>query len=265
MPPRRVVFLPGAVTPVQLSYAPLLEELGGEIDPILKELEVYASDPARDDYSIALEVEALTGLLDREGIERAHLVAFSGGGAVSLSFAAHHPERLASLAMFEPANVPGSWDPYERAFDQKFRSALADVAPDQAVATFTRLQLRPGVEPPAPRAGPEPDWMGVRPAGINAMMRAFVRDTTDREALRSCRVPVYLAYGMLTGEYMVHRVQILASLLPDLWIEAFDDVHHFAPPQRTRPAHYAQSLRSLWNRADDMPAHHSLGDSGYAA
>ncbi len=65
--------------------------------------------------------------------------------------------------------------------------------------------------------------------------------------------PVYLAYGLLTEEFMVHRVQILAGLLPDLWIEAFPGVHHFGPPQRTQPARYARSLRFLWARVEGRP------------
>lgn len=50
-----VVFLPGGVTPVALSFAPLLEELGGEISPLLKDLEVHAEDKPPVEYSIRLE------------------------------------------------------------------------------------------------------------------------------------------------------------------------------------------------------------------
>jgi hypothetical protein len=107
--------------------------------------------------------------------------------------------------------------------------------------------------------------MAKRPAGIRAMTQAFIADKTDREALRNCQFPVYLAYGLLTGEYMVHRVQLLAALLPDVWIEAYAGVHHFGPPQRTMPARYADSLRALWQRADSHGDHALDGDSGYAA
>ena len=81
------------------------------------------------------------------------------------------------------------------------------------------------------------------------MTHAFRRDHVDRTALRNCHFPVYLAHGLLTGEYMVHRVQLLAALLPDIWIEAYEGVHHFGPPQRTQPARYGRSLRELWRRA----------------
>jgi pimeloyl-ACP methyl ester carboxylesterase len=245
-----VVFLPGGVTPVGPSYAPLLAELGSEIAPILKDLEVYASDHPPDDYSIRLEVDGLRRVVDAAGLDAFHLVGYSGGGAVALACAAEFPERLISLALFEPANVPGAWDDDERKSWDGFRAGLAAVPPERMLAEFTRLQVRDGVELPAPPPGPPPEWMATRPAGLQAMMKAFLTDETDREALRHCRLPVYLGYGLLTAKFMVHRVQILAALLPDLWIEAYPGVHHFGPPQRTQPKRFADALRDLWARAE---------------
>ena len=77
--------------------------------------------------------------------------------------------------------------------------------------------------------------------------------------------PVYLAYGLLTHEGMIRRLQTLAGLLPDVWIEAYPGLHHFAPPQRSRPAHYATALRHLWARAEAGRAGTGGGDTGYAA
>ena len=261
--PLPVVFVPGGVTPVAASYAPLLNELEGEIEPLLKDLEVYAAAAPPPDYSMQLEVDALRQFVDAAGLDAFHLVAFSGGGAVSLSFCAQHPERLRSLAMFEPANVPGPWNPDDH---PEVAAGQAALSPDQMIAEFTRRQLRPGVEPPAPPPGPPPEWMAKRPAGLRAMMRAFETDGTDRDALRQCAFPVYLAYGLLTAEAMVRRVQLLAGLLPDVWIQAYPGIHHFAPPQRAQPARYAASLRQLWARAEGARAGStSGGDTGYAA
>jgi pimeloyl-ACP methyl ester carboxylesterase len=260
--PLPVVFLPGGVTPVALSYAPLLEELGTEIAPVLKDLEVYASDEPPADYSLQLEVDALERLADAEGLETFHLVGFSGGGAVSLDFAAQHPERLRSLAIYEPARQPG---PLVLADHPEYASGNGQLGPREMMAAFTSLQLRPGVELPPPPPGPAPDWMAKRPAGLRAMMRAFEAYTTDPELLRRCTFPVYLAYGLLTHEGMIRRMQALAGLLPDVWIEAYPGLHHFAPPQRSRPAHYAAALRHLWARAEAGRAGSGAGDAGYAA
>ena len=260
--PLPVLFLPGGVTPVALSYAPLLEELGGEISPVLKDLEVYASDEPPADYSLVLEVEALERVADEVDLDTFHLVGFSGGGAVSLEFAARHPERLRSLAIYEPARQPG---PLVAADHPEYAAAHGQLSPDEMMAAFTSLQLRPGVEPPPPPPGPTPEWMAKRPDGLRAMMRAFETSTTDPELLRRCTFPVYLAYGLLTHVGMIRRVQALAGLFPDVWIEAYPGLHHFAPPQRSRPAHYASALRHLWGRAEARRAGTGAGDAGYAA
>ncbi len=261
--PLPVVFVPGGVTPVGPSYAPLLQELHSEIEPMLKDLEVYAGDSPPEDYSMQVEVDGLRRAVDAAGLDTFHLVGYSGGGAVSLAFCARHPQRLRSLALFEPANVPGPWDPV----DHPEAVAMDEgVDPDLVLGEFTQRQLRPGVAPPSPPPGPPPDWMAKRPAGLRAMMRAFATDATDREALRRCTFPVYLAYGLLTEEFMVRRVQLLAGMLPDIWIEAYAGVHHFGPPQRTQPARYAAALRQLWSRAEGSRAgSRTGGDAGYAA
>jgi pimeloyl-ACP methyl ester carboxylesterase len=261
-----VLFLPGGVTPVRPSYAPVLEELGDDVEPLLKDLEVYEGAAPPPGYSIALEVDAALRAADAVGFQTFHLVGYSGGGAVALDLAAAHPQRVRSLAIFEPANLMGERDDYERAWDASFRRQLSAVPADRMVAEFTRLQLRPGVEPPAPPPGPAPDWMAKRPAGLDAMMDAFDRDKLDRARLRSFRRPVYLAYGELTAEYMVHRVGLLAALLPDVWIQAYAGVHHFAPPQRSQPARYAAALRHLWARAESAAlAGDRTADPTYAA
>lgn len=46
---------------------------------------------------------------DSRGWDRFHAVGYSGGGAVALVLAARHPDRLASLALIEPAWA-GAWD-----------------------------------------------------------------------------------------------------------------------------------------------------------
>lgn len=263
---RPVVFLPGGVTPVALSYAPLLAELGGEIEPHLKELEVYAADEPPADYSLRTEVAGLARFVDTEGLDTFHLVGFSGGGASSLAYVAVYPERVRSLAIFEPASLPGPLEPDERADFGDLGELMGTLPPDQAMAEFTRWHLRPGVEPPAPPSGPAPAWMARRPAGLAAFMRAFDNDTTDRSAFRRCRFPVYLAYGLLSGESFVRRTQRLAGLLPDVWVQAYEDVHHFVPPQRSHPARYAMALRQLWDRADGVTKTESLHrDPTYAA
>jgi pimeloyl-ACP methyl ester carboxylesterase len=176
-----VVALPGGVNPAGLRYAPVLSALGGEVDLHLKDLEVYAGEEPPADYSIEGEVEAVSRFADSLGVERFHLLGYSGGGFVSLAFAGTYPERLLSLALFEPASVPGRLSPEEADLRHRLGRELAGLSGLDFMRAFMRLQLRPGV-------------------GLAAMMAAFGRHPFDREQLRRCDFPVFLAYGDLTGE-----------------------------------------------------------------
>src|SRR6476660_8907166 len=95
--------LPGGVLPASLAYEALLEELGDEVHAVAKELEVYADDAPPPGYTLDVEVAGILRCAEEVGFDRFHLVGYSAGGASSLAFAAVHPDRLSSLALFEPA------------------------------------------------------------------------------------------------------------------------------------------------------------------
>jgi pimeloyl-ACP methyl ester carboxylesterase len=53
--------------------------------------------------SVAVQAEDAVGLLDHLGVDRAHVVGHSFGGAIALELAAQQPARVASLVLLEPA------------------------------------------------------------------------------------------------------------------------------------------------------------------
>ncbi len=54
-----VMFIPGGMLPSQLAFGPLLGILGDQIQPIVKELEVYATPTLPADYGLEMEVEGI--------------------------------------------------------------------------------------------------------------------------------------------------------------------------------------------------------------
>jgi pimeloyl-ACP methyl ester carboxylesterase len=244
-----VVLLPGGVLPAEPAYAALLQVLGGRVDAVTKDLEVYSGDRPPTDYGLGVEVEGVLREADAHGFDRFHLVGYSGGGASSVAFTAAHGERLLSLALLEPAWAGNDRTAQEEALWQRFR-ALEPLPPDQFMAGFVRLQLAPGVEPPPPPEGPPPSWMAKRPAGLRAFFQAFDRGDLDLEALRAFDRPVYFALGGRSNpDYYGMMVARLASIFPDFTMETFPERHHFDPPHRIEPEHLADSLLTLWQRA----------------
>ena len=246
-----MILLPGAVLPAELAYSALFDALADEVEAVAKDLEVYAGDAPPVEYSLDTEAAAVVRDADARGWERFHLVGYSGGGAAALATAARHPDRLLSLALLEPAWA-GNWDMSEAERAIWRESAKLDaLTPDESMAAFVRLQLRPGVTPPAAPPGPPPPWMAKRPAGIRAFMRTFRTYDLDRESLRRFDRPVYYALGGLSNPNQYGEIaERLSRAFEDFTPDVFEERHHFDPPHRIEPERLARSLRTLWERAE---------------
>jgi pimeloyl-ACP methyl ester carboxylesterase len=239
------------VLPAEPAYGALIEALGPDVEAVAKDLEVYATPEPPQDYSLELEIEGVLREADAHDWARFHLVGYSGGGAASLALAAARAERLASLALLEPAWA-GNWDlsPAEKALWVQF-DRLEGLPVEQFMSTFMRLGLKPGVPLPAPPPGDPPPWMAKRPAGIRAIQGAFKRSDIDGEALRHFDRPVYFALGALSNPDQYGEIaKRLSGVFPDFELEVFDERHHFDPPHRIEPERLANSLKKLWDRAE---------------
>jgi pimeloyl-ACP methyl ester carboxylesterase len=246
-----VILLPGIVTPAELAYGALIAELGRDVEAVAKDLEVYATPEPPEDYSLEVEIAGVLREADAHGWQRFHLGGYSGGGAASLAFAAARPERLVSLALLEPAWA-GKWDLSlaEEALWLEFER-LEELPVEQFMPTFVRLGLKPGVALPEPPSGEPPPWMAKRPAGIRAINRAFKRGDIDRDALRRFDRPVYFALGGLSNPDQYGEIaKRLSGVFSDFQLEVFEERHHFDPPHRIEPERLANSLKTLWRRAE---------------
>ncbi|WP_035841526.1 alpha/beta fold hydrolase [Kitasatospora azatica] len=251
MKPYRVILLPGSVLPADLAYGALIVALGPDVDAVAKELELYATDEPPADYSLDTEVAGLLREADARGWDTFHLVGYSGGGASALAVAQRHPERLASLALLEPAWA-GSWDwsPEHTALWAQY-DELEALPPREFMAAFTRLGVKPEVVPPPPPPGPPPPWMAKRPAGIRAFLKTFKTYDLDRGRLTAFDKPVYFALGGLSNPDEYGEVAArLAKVFPDFQLEVFEDRHHFDPPHRIEPERLAGSLHAIWARTE---------------
>lgn len=223
--------------------------MGGRADLHLKDLELYRGDEPSPDYSIEMELAAIDDLVASLGLHRFHLVGYSGGGMISLAYAGTRPERLLSLALFEPARVPGELSSPERDFFEALNRKLAGVSGADFMSAFIHEQVKPGAQlPPAPPPNPE---MRKRPGGIATLLRVFDTYRFDRNRLRQCAFPVYYAYGSLSHDEQALKAGVLAQLLPDLHVQRFEGVHHFVPPEEIYTARHVEALVSLWEAANE--------------
>ena len=243
MTPAPTIFLPGILMPVALRYAPLLAELGDAVRPVLKDLEVYATDsvpPAG--FSLETEIAGLGRAADAAGLERFHIYAHSGGGAVALAYTALHGERVLSLALDEPAC---DFSPESLAEMRSIFLPMLDMPTEDMTRAFVGRQLRGGVAPASP-AAPPPPWMSNRPAGIRAFIAAFAESSIPIERLADFTGPVYYSYGDLSHESWATMCQRLQRRFSHFASEVYVGASHMKTSHLTDPARVAAALRTLW-------------------
>lgn len=240
-----VIFLPGIIIPAHVAFASLLPALSHSSPVVTKELEVYAGEQPPEDYDLDREVEGLGRFATDRGFDRFHLYGQSFGGAVALAYIARHPDRVASVALNEPATD----------FSDADRAAIAaqklsEGPEDQRMQRFVQQFVRPGVElppPPPPSDAPE---MAKRPAGVAASIPALDTYRVDEADLR--RYPrtrlrrVRGAEQRATGK-MAER---LSHVLTDCAVVRYEERHHADPPHHSEPRRVAAALTTLWKRAD---------------
>jgi len=240
-----VVLLPGIVNPARPKFAVLAAELD-DVQCEFKDLEIYADPRIPDDYSFADEVEGLHRFVTELGDDPVHLVGYSLGGAIALAYVAQHPDRVASVALDEPAT---DFTEEDRALlGSQWMTGLADLPTDEQMKGFFETMFRPGVEVAPPPPLPSTPEMALRPAGVATMLRALPRSTVDEDALRSYPGPMYLAYGSLSHERFEAMAARMPTRFPRCTVERFEGRHHLDPPHQAEPARVATALRALWSR-----------------
>lgn len=125
--------------PAELSYDPLLSVIRDQIQPIVKDLEIYATDAPPADYGLELEVEGIRRAADSAGVKNFHLIGYSAGGAFCLAFTAKYPERLRSLALIGPAWI-GGFTPDDAA-DRAELDRVMTLPPQERMPAFIRWHM----------------------------------------------------------------------------------------------------------------------------
>lgn len=243
------ILMPGITVPAHRAYAPLLDELGGSVTALPKELEIYRGERPPDDYRLDLEVDGIGAFADEQGFDRFHLVGHSMGAAVALLYAAEHGDRVTSLALNEPATD----------FTAADRAAIAaeglDDGPEQdLVQRFVHQLVRPGVALPPPPPGPPDPEMAKRPAGIARAVGALGAADVDPALLSRYRGPVLYSYGTLSNARWEAMAERFPTLLPQCRVMRYEGRHHLDTPHQSEPGRVAEALHELWAQAVDPVA-----------
>lgn len=192
-------------------------------------------------YGMRTEVDAVAAAAAGD---RVHLVGFSAGATVTLAAALGLGAAVRSVTVLEPAFVgDDDWDPVETEWRSR-QLEITGLPPAERIVPFRQLLMRPGLEPPAPRAAFE--W-GFRDDQLEQMLAGetgFV--SADLAALRA---PVLAIRGGRSHPRWEAASRRLAEVCPDFREHVFPELHHFAPPFREEPEALAPILLELWASA----------------
>ena len=193
-------------------------------------------DPAG--YTIDGQMRLVLGVLERLGIERAHFVGHSYGGGLTLWIAAHHPERLRSMALLD-STLPR--------YSATRRSRAANVRALTHVYLRT-VAMRPGYLQKELRASYGDDALATPEVARAYLDRLRIEGIDDayygltaknglplpEVDLAAIRVPALLVWGRDDELTPVKNGERIAASLPDARLTVIPDCGHSPMEERPR-------------------------------
>jgi pimeloyl-ACP methyl ester carboxylesterase len=206
-----------------------------------------AGDFASASYTLADMAADAVGLLDVLGIQAAHLVGASMGGAIAQTIAIEHPRRVLSLTSI----MASTGDPAVGQIDPETRNALFGGPPaltrDEVIARAIRtapLVRSPAYPTPAEEIAERVGLAWDRDHDLLAVARQAVASVAagDRTArLRKLAVPTLVIHGTADRMCDPSGGRATAAAIPGAELVLVDGMGHDLPP-------------GLWNSLADLIA-----------
>lgn len=202
--------------------------------PVPNPLAALAGDTSSAAYTLEDMASDAVGLMDRLGIEKAHVVGASMGGMIAQTLAIAHPERMLSLASI--MSTTG-----DRAVGMPGPDVLpALLAPPPAsregalewAISLGRMIGSPGFEPDA-------EWVrdvagrawdrGHNPLGTARQLLAIAASGDRTAALREIDVPAVVIHGAADPLVPVSGGRATAEAIPGAELVVIDGMGHDLP------------------------------------
>jgi pimeloyl-ACP methyl ester carboxylesterase len=200
-------------------------------------------------YTLYDMAKDTTGLLDTLGIESAHIVGASMGGAIAQIIATCHPDRARTLTSImsstgDPAmpppktkamailtrRTPTHWKGYVKNYVKSWRVLHGDVTP------FDEDRARRQAERNFER--------GLFPAGVNRQLAAILATGNRKEELKSVGVPTLVIHGDADPLVPVENGYDTADTIPGAKLVIVEGMGHDMPP-----ANWPQIIDAITNHA----------------
>ncbi len=192
-------------------------------------------------YDADLYDRQLTDLLNALGVTgKVDLGGLSMGGAIVVTFAARHPEKVRSLALFDPAYMTGDKPPFELrvpllgeyVMDVKIAPTLAD---DQRADLYHPERFPDYVD----KYRPQMKYHGFRHALLSTLRDYLSRDMRgDFHKVGETKVPVLLVWGRHDTDvpFALSRDVLKDPQAQFLPVDDAAHIPHYEHPEIVNPA-----------------------------
>jgi pimeloyl-ACP methyl ester carboxylesterase len=206
---------------------------------------VGRSTAPEGEFTIAGFSADTTALMEALGIERAHVVGSSMGGAIAQELALAHPERVRSLVL------NGTWCRGDRFLHEIFRNWMWSAEKADSIRDFLVTVNLWCFSPRIWNEGVMDEWVAAAEASpyaqsVDAFCRStlalIAHDTADRVA--GISAPTLITVGDLDLVLPPRYSQELAERIPNARLVVIPDVGH--QPFQEVPADYNLRLADFW-------------------
>lgn len=219
------------------QWRPQLDSFSGQYRTIAWDMPGYGDSAPLDEMSFPALAEAVSALLDRLSIERAHLVGHSLGGMIAQRFANSYPERLRSLTLVAATAAFGRQPGGEP--DETWRESFVEqrLGPLDRGASMVELapKLIQGL------VGDEPDPKGLEQAILSmaavpeAGYRAAIQCLSgfdQEDELAGIEVPTLILAGEKDPIAPPRVMQRMADMIPHARFEMLPGSGHLLNLER---------------------------------
>jgi len=200
-----------------------------------------------NDYSDARAHVVIGALLDRMGLERAHLVGSSMGGRIAWTFAAAHPDRVDRLVLMAPDGFASPGRPYG---EQNSLPPLMRLLPHTLPRFMVRLSMAPAYADSAQLTDALVDRYhamliapGVRPAILDRLLQNVL--VPPEPLLAQITAPTLLLWGEKDGMVPVTNAEDYLRVMPNARRVVLPDIGHV--PMEEAPATVVRVLREFFS------------------